>query len=264
MRWRLLLTALVIGCTSPQMPITSNPVQLYAAGSLRDVLTEIAKEYDVQGKGKVVLTTGASGLLADRIIKGEHATVFASADMGNPERLSRSGDWQQPIAFVQNRICALVSPKISVTPETLLDVMLQPSVRLGTSTPKADPFGDYAWELFRRADAVRPGSLAALDAKALKLTGGPDSLQAPAGKNTYAWLMEQDKADIFLTYCTVSRSVKLAVPALNIVEPPQQLQVAATYGVSIRKDNVLAERLAKFILSSDARIIFERYGFTAP
>lgn len=264
MRLTLLLTALVVGCTSPKMSIDSNPVQLYAAGSLRDVLTEIVQQYEAQGKGKVVLTTGASGLLADRIIKGEPATVFASADMGNPERLARSGEWHQPVIFVKNRICAIVSPKLSVTPATLLDVMLQPSVRLGTSTPKADPSGDYAWALFRRADAVRPGSLAAFDAKALKLTGGPDSLRAPAGKNTYAWLMEQDKADIFLTYCTVAQIVKLAFPALKIVEPPQQLQVAATYGVSMRTENVSAERLAQFIMSPDARVIFERYGFGIP
>ena len=60
------------------MSTPSNPVQFYAAGSLRDVLTEIVRQYEAL-RGKGVLTTGASGLLADRIAKGEAATVFASA-----------------------------------------------------------------------------------------------------------------------------------------------------------------------------------------
>ena len=93
MRFGLVLTALIAGCASPQMPSIQNPTQLYAAGSLRDVLTEIVQQYEAQGGGKVILTTGSSGLLADRIAKGEPATVFASADMDNPQRLANSGDW---------------------------------------------------------------------------------------------------------------------------------------------------------------------------
>jgi ABC-type molybdate transport system substrate-binding protein len=57
--------------------------------------------------------------------------------------------------------------------------MLDPTVRLGTSTPKADPSGDYAWEVFRRAEAVQPGSRERLEAKAIKLTGGPAAPQPP-------------------------------------------------------------------------------------
>ena len=36
----------------------------------------------------------------------------------------------------------------------------------------------------------------------MQLTGGPDSDPAPEGRNTYAWVMESDRADLFLTYCT--------------------------------------------------------------
>ena len=46
-------------------------------------------------------------------------------------------------------------------------------MKLGTSTPKADPSGDYAFEVFRKAEAIKPGAQAALEKKALQLTGGP-------------------------------------------------------------------------------------------
>jgi ABC-type molybdate transport system substrate-binding protein len=39
------------------------------------------------------------------------------------------------------------------------------AVKLGTSTPLADPSGDYAWEVFRKADALRPGAFSKLEQK---------------------------------------------------------------------------------------------------
>jgi ABC-type molybdate transport system substrate-binding protein len=40
-------------------------VHLYAAGSLRDALSEVARQYEAQGGAKVALTFGASGLLRE-------------------------------------------------------------------------------------------------------------------------------------------------------------------------------------------------------
>jgi molybdate transport system substrate-binding protein len=55
-------------------------------------------------------------------------------------------------------LCALAAPQVAVTSETLLARMLDPAVKLGISTPNADPSGDYAWALFARADVVQPGA----------------------------------------------------------------------------------------------------------
>ena len=133
-------------------------VQLYAAGSLHKALTEVERDFDFETASghKVVLTFGASGLLRGRIEQGEPA---------------QAGRWSAPQVFARNLMCVLAAPSVNAIPETLLDTLLQPAIRLGTSTPKADPSGDYAWALFRRADALHPGAFAVLDAKALKLTG---------------------------------------------------------------------------------------------
>jgi hypothetical protein len=56
----------------------NDPVQVYAAGSLREVLTEIARDHEARTGQKTVLTFAASGLLRERIEKGEAAQVFAS------------------------------------------------------------------------------------------------------------------------------------------------------------------------------------------
>jgi molybdate transport system substrate-binding protein len=153
---------------------------------------------------------------------------------------------------------------LEVSPATLLDVVLDPDVRLGTSTPKADPSGDYAWQLFEQADVLRPGSFARLDAKALKLTGGPDSAKAPEGRNTYGWVMEEGRADVFLTYCTNAVLARKEVPELWIVSLPDELTVGADYGLIVRKDAPgEAWRLALFILAPEGQEILADYGFAS-
>lgn len=266
---RASLTAIALAslaaCATPEAPVMKEPLQVYAAGSLREVLTEIARDHEARTGQKIALTFGASGLLRERIEKGEGAQVFASADTQHPQRLAAGGGWAPHTVFVRNSLCALVQPGVNATPQTLLDTMLSPAVKLGTSTPKADPSGDYAWELFRKAEAVRAGAYTALDAKALKLTGGPDSPKPPAGQGTYAWVMAQGQADVFLTYCTNAVAAQKEVPRLKLVQVPPALQVGASYGLTVRRGAPApAESFAQALLAAPAQATLARYGFGQP
>ncbi|WP_312784781.1 molybdate ABC transporter substrate-binding protein [Acidovorax temperans] len=269
----LMLGVMVLsGCatqqaTTPAQPevAVGDPVQVYAAGSLRDALTEIARDHEARTGQKVVLTFAASGLLRERIEQGAPAQVFASADTKHPQRLANQGQWQAPVVFTRNTLCALAQGTVAVTSDTLLGTMLQPQVRLGISTPKADPAGDYAWALFQKAEALQPGATARLEAKALQLTGGANSAQAPAGRNTYAWVMEQNRADVFLTYCTNAVAARAEVPSLQVVAVPEALQVGAAYGLTVRAGApAQAQAFAQAVLQPPAQAVFRRLGFAAP
>jgi ABC-type molybdate transport system substrate-binding protein len=235
------------------------PVRLYAAGSLRAALDEVAAAFK---DGKVQAVYGASGLLRERIAKGEPAEVFASANMEHPQSLEKDGRAGPVKLFARNRLCALASPGVQVNSENLLQRMLDPAVKLGTSTPKADPSGDYAFELFAKAERIRPGSQQKLSEKALKLTGGPDSPKPPAGRNLYGMLVSEGKADIFLTYCTNALQGRREHPALRIVEVPAALAVGADYGLTVVKGaKPQAERFARFVLSREGQDILAKHGF---
>jgi molybdenum ABC transporter molybdate-binding protein len=253
------------GCATPEGGAMNDPVQVYAAGSLREVLTEIARDHETRTGQKTTLTFAASGLLRERIEKGEPAQVFASADTGHPQRLAAAGGWMPHRVFARNGLCALTQAGVEASPDTLLGVLLDPAVRLGTSTPKADPSGDYAWALFGKAEALKPGALAMLDTKALKLTGGADSPKAPAGRGTYAWVMDSNQADVFLTYCTNAVAAQKEVPRLKVVQVPAALQVGATYGLTVRQGAPeAAVAFAEALLAPPAQAVFARYGFGAP
>ena len=238
-------------------------VRLYAAGSLRVAMTEVAKAFTASGGSSVDATFGASGLLRERIERGEPAEVFASADLGHPQTLAKAGRAEPPVVFTRNRLCALVAPGVDATPETLLDRMLNPSVRLGTSTPKADPAGDYAWQLFEKAEKVRPGAYAKLDAKAMQLTGGPSSPPPPHDRSLYATLVAERNADIFLTYRTNALPAVKEVRGARIIAIGEPLAVGADYGLTIVNGaSPGARRFAAFVMSKPAQDILARHGFT--
>jgi ABC-type molybdate transport system substrate-binding protein len=240
-------------------------VNLYAAGSLRAALSEVVQAFESENRGtiRVEPTFGASGLLRERIEKDRAAHVFASADLGHPTKLADAGLAGSSVAvFARNQLCALANDDLKLTSATLLDALLDPAVRVGTSTPKADPSGDYAFALFAKAEAFRPGARATLEGKALQLTGGPTSEKAPAGKNQYAWVMENGKADVFLTYCTNAVLATKDLPALQIVQIAPELNVSAEYGMIVLKDApASATKLAQFILGGEGQAILVKHGF---
>jgi ABC-type molybdate transport system substrate-binding protein len=184
--------------------------------------------------------------------------------MEHPQALSAAKKSGPVRRFARNRLCALVRPRLEVDSATLLQRMLDPSVKLGTSTPKADPSGDYAFEVFRRAESVQPGAQAALEKKALQLTGNAGSAKPPSGRSVYGWHVSEGRADIFLAYCTATREARNQNPDQQIVVLPDNLSVGADYGLTVISDAPpAAERFAAFILSPRGQDILVRYGFSS-
>ncbi|MFO1397287.1 MAG: molybdate ABC transporter substrate-binding protein [Burkholderiales bacterium] len=243
----------------------ADPVQVFAAGSLRAPLTDIAGAFTRATGNKVILTFGASGLLRDRIAGGERADVFASANMEHPAALVQKG-WAGAVQpFARNEMCVLAAAGVPVTTDTALATLLDPRWKLGTSTPKADPSGDYAWDVFTRADAVQKGAYATLDAKARKLTGGPQSPPPPADRSVYAMLVANGEADVFLTYCTNARQAERETQGLRSVALPDALRVGATYGVAARRDaSPQAAAFVAYLLSPAGQQQLASFGFAPP
>jgi ABC-type molybdate transport system substrate-binding protein len=185
--------------------------------------------------------------------------------MEHPQALAAEKRSGPVVLFARNRLCALARPSLEVAPAALLDRMLDPQVKLGTSTPKADPSGDYAWEVFRKAEKLSPGASAMLEKKALQLTGGPSSPPAPQGRSIYGDLIAQGAADIFLTYCTNALAAQRENRTQQIVQLPDALAVGADYGLTVMNGaSAPAYQFAMFILSTEGQRTLAKHGFSAP
>jgi molybdate transport system substrate-binding protein len=257
----LALTVSFFLLTVPTMAL-ADTIQLYAAGSLKEALTDVATAFEAKNGAKIEVKFGPSGLLKNEIAGGGAAQVFASTNMEHPQALHDAKKSGPVVRFARNNLCALANPLLKLDATNLLARMLDPAVKLGISTPKADPSGDYAFEVFRKADAIKSGARAALEKKALQLTGSADSAAPPPGRLVYGWLVAEGRADIFLTYYTNARAAQKQNPGLQVIALPDNLSVGADYGLTVIDGAPpAAQRFANFIVSPDGEAILASYGF---
>ncbi|WP_255569440.1 substrate-binding domain-containing protein [Neoroseomonas alba] len=258
--------ALACALLLPAAARAQEPVRLVAAGSLTASLGEVAQAFAAMPGGAPVVTRfGPSGLMREGIEAGAiPADVFFSASLDHAQRLERDGRTVAPaVIFVRNRLCLITRPGLTVPTGQVLDALLDSAVKLGTSTPRADPSGDYAWALFRRAELLRPGAQAALEAKALQLVGGPNSPTPPAGIGAVAWNFRAGRMDVFLGYCTSGALARAELPGIGVQDLPEALAVGADYGMALLSGRPEAVRLSLFALSPAGQAILARHGFAA-
>lgn len=255
---------LILALVSMSTVASADDVHLYAAGSLRAALTDAGAAFTAKTGHRVVARFGPSGVLEKEIAGGAKADVFASANMDYPQALNRSNKTGPVLRFARNKLCALVKPGLAVDSAHLFDRMLDPAIKLGTSTPNSDPSGDYAFEVFRKAEALKPGARETLEKKALKLTGTAESVVPPAGRSVYGWHIAEGRADIFLAYCTAAAEAHKQYPGQQIVQLPDALAVGADYGLTvINGAPAAAKQFAHFVLSPAGQTILIGYGFAS-
>jgi ABC-type molybdate transport system substrate-binding protein len=236
----------------------ADPLHVLAAGSLREVVGDIGERYKAATGTVVTADFGPSGVLRERIEKGEKADLLASADMGHPLILLADGRAARVAMFTRNALCAFALPKVGLTTANFIDRLLDPAVKLGTSTPKADPGGDYTWAIFHNADAVHPGAYEALDRKAQKIVGGP----GPASGDPVAEGFKSGRIDVMIGYCSGRGRMAKAVPDIVAVDVPKNIAAGPEYGLAVLKGaDPRAEDLALYMLSPEGQQIFAQSGF---
>jgi len=256
----------------PQQAVAaSTPVRVFSAGSMRGALTAIAHNYESTTGEKIELTFGPAGLLRERIESNGGADVYVSANMAHPQNLADHGKALPPVVFAKNSLCVTGRATLGLTSENILDKLLDPAVKIGTSTPVADPGGDYAWQLFAEAEKVHPGAKAILEGKAKQLVGGPNSPKVPAGENALHYFMAQNEADIFIGYCSSHRKLSEPAEATDIpvtrVQVPASLSFPIGYGMTVITDpsneanRNAALRFVFYLASPGAQKLLPDYGF---
>ena len=257
----LSLTALLLGSVLSNTA-SSEELVLYGAGSLREVMTQIATDYQARHSGTVRTDFGPSGLMRERIERGERVDLFASADMGHPLKLREQGRATTVAMFTRNTLCAVAMPHVGLTTGNFLDKLLDPGIKIGTSTPKADPSGDYTWAMFRLADRLRPGSFAVLDTKAQQIVGGTLPSAPGTSPDPTITALRDGVVDVAIGYCTSAQLRLRQLPTLHIVDIPDTLRVGPEYGLALLKDAQPATAgLMLYILSVDGQATLEKFGF---
>lgn len=239
--------------------VRADPVEVLAAGSLRVVVSDLAAAGNAMGI-EVRSNFGGSGLLRERIEKGEKADLFLSADLASPRKLQALGRTVVPVVvFARNRMCVVSRRSAGVTQTNLVDRLLANGVRVKTSAPIADPSGDYAWTIFARIEAARPGAGAKLKEKAQANMKAAAPTTAP-GQSAAAALFAANLIDISITYCSASASLEKEIPELVSIEVPAALDPHPMYGLAVLSDRPEVLRLVVLLLSEEGQALIARNG----
>jgi molybdate transport system substrate-binding protein len=236
-------------------------LHVLAAGSLREVIGEIGARYTRATGVAVAADFGPSGVLRGRIENGQRADLFASADMGHPLKLLADGRAVRVVMFTRNNLCAFAKPALGLTSTNFVDRLLDPAVKLGTSTPKADPAGDYTWLMFHKIDLTHQGAFTTLDHKARQIVGGPANNAPIDGKDPAAAALIAGRIDVMIGYCSGARRMQSQLRDVAVLVP-KQIAAGPEYGLAILKGaDPHAEDLALYMLSPEGQQIFAQFGF---
>jgi molybdate transport system substrate-binding protein len=255
--WLVALTmALASSCAS------ANEIKVVSAGSLKDALTVIFADFTEQYGATFAPVWGPSGVLRERLQKGEAFDVYTSAALPHAQTLTAAGIGGPSVLFTRNALCVVTSAASPIETGNLIDTLLKPDTRIGTSTPGADPAGDYTWEIFHRVEAQRPGAFKTLSEKAQQLVGGPASKPAANGRSPLLVAIDEHQIDLFVSYCSGAREIAKASPKYKSIELPPELSVGPEYGLTVsRKAQPGATDFAMYLLSPQGQATLKAFGF---
>ena len=254
----LALGAITIGTASYARAET---VEIYSAGSLRNIVEALAKEAGPPAGVDVKPTFGPSGGLRARIEGGEKPDLFLSADLGSPRKLADAGRTVVPaVAFAQNRMCLIARRSLGVTADNLVDRLLSRENRLKTSTPIVDPAGDYAVAIFDRIEAARKGAGQILRDKAQSVAEATKSAQPLVGHSAGASLFLNDQIDMTISYCSGAPAIEKEVPDVATLAFPPALEPQPVSGLAVLSTKPGALRLALYLMSEKGQAIVKAAG----
>jgi molybdate transport system substrate-binding protein len=255
------ITLAAMACTMAWAPARADTLTVTAAGSLRAAITDLLAHFPRHSDDVSTPEFGASGLMRQKIESGAQVDVFASADVEQPHKLAEGHPERLVILFARNSMCALSRPDLGLSQTNLLDRLLDPAVRIATSTPGSDPLGTYSWQVFARADAVKPGARATLEGKAKILVGGGEKTPPlVAGKGAIEGIFLSKQADVMLIYCSAVAGIQKELPTLTSVKLPPNLSVQPADGLIILDDKPVALRFVAYVMSEEGQATLQRHG----
>ncbi|MFN2517804.1 MAG: molybdate ABC transporter substrate-binding protein [Jatrophihabitantaceae bacterium] len=253
MKPRLIPAALLVtvvgslSCSSSKHPSgsLSGSVTVYAAASLKDTFTTLAKQFERAHAGtKVIVNFGPSSELATGITNGAPADVFASASAKNMTTVVSAGEAGPPRTFAKNTMEIATAPGNPAHVASVTDLGKR-SVKVALCAPSV-PCGALARQIFNNAHlTVRPVSLEA-------------DVKATLAK------VELGEVDAGVVYVT---DVKAAGARVVGVPIPAGINASTSYPIASlthAKNPALAMAFADYVLSGAGRQVLAAAGFGSP
>lgn len=228
-----------------------NELVVFCAASLTDVISEIANDFEKTSETDVKLNLASSGTLARQIEHGATPSIYISA---NKKWMDYLNNKKLIMAETKKEIAGNSMVLVAPAKSNLSTVKFSPGIplpdlfegRLSIGDPNHVPAGNYAAQLLTNLgwmEELEPRFLPAKDVRSALMV---------------VELGEVEAGIVYKTDVLKSKKVKI------ITEFPDSLYEPVNYYMSIvqgqKTENSLS--LYNYIMSEEAKPIWEKYGFT--
>ncbi len=244
----------IVLCLAAARAPAAEKLSVAAAANLTYVLAPLDAEFERSNPGlKVASEIGASGSLVAQIKNGAPYDVFLSADVDFPRKLIAEGGAQKSslVVFAFGRL-VLWTTKPDLGLASVESVVRDPAVRkIAIANPKLAPYGRAAEEVLAKLGIAAEAEP--------KLVFGENITQT-------AQFVSSGNADAgFVAYSLIvapqltEKGRWIEIPSA-LFAPIAQGAVLTTRGAS----NPAARRFMQYLVSPEARAVFERFGYGLP
>ncbi|MCH8628182.1 molybdate ABC transporter substrate-binding protein [Arsenicicoccus piscis] len=235
------------GASAAAGPV-SGEITVLAAASLKESFTTLAQQFEAAHPGVTVTTSfGASSTLAQQLVSGAPADVFAAASASTMQRAVQADRVDTPQTFAVNELTVVV-PAANPGHVTALADLARPDVTVALCQ-QAVPCGAVAAAVLDRAGLQVTPVTREADVKAVL---------------TKVRLGEVDAGMVYVTDAKASGATVRAIP----VGTGAVAQAAGTsYPIATVKDSAnhaTAQAFADLVRSPQGRAVLTDAGFTAP
>ena len=241
----LLVLLAMSGCSEP----THVELNVSAAGSMTDALQSVNTLYMQENKDvTIVANFASSGTLQKQIEQGAPADVFLSAAAKQMDALQDGGLILDETRrnLLNNKIVLVVPGDSNMAVSSFMDLLKENINQIAIGDPESVPAGDYGKQALEKL-----GIYEQVQSKFILCNDVRQVLAYVEGGNV-------DAGIVFSTDAAISTSVKV------VADAPAKINSQIVYPVAVIKasQNVAAaEAYIAFLFSSEAKAIFEQYGF---
>jgi molybdate transport system substrate-binding protein len=223
-------------------------IKVAAAANLQSVITVLQKDFKEKTGVEIEAIVGSSGKLVAQIKNGAPFDVFLSADMDFPNVLYKDGfATKAPVVYALGNLIICSSKDLGFV--RWERILLTPLIKkIAIANPAVAPYGQAASELLSKKGI--------LDNVKSKMVYGESISQV----NTYITTGVVDVG--FTTQALVKDPANKTPLFWKLIDPKsyapiQQGVVVLKHGAT----NPDAEKFYRYLLSTDAKHIFEQYGY---
>ena len=234
-----------IGDTSSDANTSSTSITVLAAASLTEAFTEIGTAFELANPGVTVrFSFGPSSGLAQQIVQGAPADVFASASTKTMDVVTSAGEAARATTFAANDLAIAVPPSNPANITGLRDLARE-GVKVAMCQVKV-PCGTVAARVIEKAGV-----------RVVPVTEEADVKSVLAK-------VALGEVDAGLVYVTDVQAAGTKVRGIAI---PAAVNASTDYPIAVltaAEDAVVAQAFVDYVLSPAGRSVLDAAGFRAP